>query len=333
MHENIFDFINDMSSFEKQDSFEQSDFLETESLFSENNESALGGFLGSPSWNSHSVFYNPNNPDHNALADADGDGIPNLADNYDGPGRNGLFDEPLKMPFFGNSLGSSFSEDISDKYEEIDFKDVFSEFLPDSILSSDDGSTATNRVFENLTDFIDPNEHYHTQEAPNSCAVAVQTDILNDFGINVSETEMRDMGEQMGIYTDNGGTPLSDVGKLIEEHGIELESQRDGFTLDDLMNASNSGEKIIIGLDAAEIWNSPDIVDSPLETYTGGLIEIPTAGHAVEFKGIFEDFDGNLYAIVDDPGHPNGHNVHVPIDDFLDAWSDFDNFAVITKTK
>lgn len=337
MSENIFDFINDFESFSEQDSFDEDDVLNSDCLFSENEEPSLGGSSSLPSWNSNSWLYNPNNPDHHALADADGDGIPNLVDNFNGAGRNGPFDELLKFPALGGSLETTFSENIFDDYEEIDFTDIFTDFLPDfsydTIPSEGGVETDVNKVFENLYDFIDPTEHYHPQEAPNSCAVAVQTDILNDFGINVSEAQMRELAENMGVYTHSGGTPLSDVGKLIEAHGIELDPQRDGFDLSYLVDAKNSGEKIIIGLDAAEIWNSPDILDNPIETYTGGLIEIASAGHAVEFKGVFEDFDGNIFVVIDDPGHPDGNNVHVPINDFLDAWSDFGNFAVITKTK
>ena len=257
--------------------------------------------------------------------DMDGDGIPNFMDHYNGPGA-----EPPS--FLGTAAQLS---ELSTDYENISFTDIFSEFLPDfmpdPISSPQDGSTDWDRAVDNFFEMLDPTEHYHCQEAPNSCAVAVQTDILNDFGINVSEAEMRELGEEHGIFSEEGGTPLEDVGKLLELHGIEVERD-DGFSLNDLLEAKANGEKVIIGLDANEIWNAPGCEDHPLETMSGGLIDIPTAGHAVEFKGVVEDFDGQNYVVIDDPGQPYGHNVRIPLDDFDDAWDDFGHFAVITHT-
>lgn len=220
-------------------------------------------------------------------------------------------------------------------YENISFSDIFSDlfpdFMPDPLSSPQDGSTDFDRAVDNFFEMLDPTEHYHCQEAPNSCAVAVQTDILNDFGINVSEAEMRELGEEHGIFSEEGGTSLEDVGKLLELHGIEVERGHH-FDIDDLIEAKANGEKVIIGLDAAEIWNDPSIHDHPLETMSGGFLDIASAGHAVEFKGVVGDYDGQYYVVIDDPGHPHGHNVRIPLDDFDDAWDDFGNFAAITRT-
>ena len=257
--------------------------------------------------------------------DMDGDGIPNLMDFFNGPGA-----EPSS--FLGTT--AQLSDQMAD-YEDISFTDIFSnilpDFMPDPISSPQDGSTDFDRAVDNFFEMLDPTEHYHCQEAPNSCAVAVQTDILNDFGINVSEAEMRELGEEHGIFSEEGGTSLEDVGKLLELHGIEVERGQH-FDINDLLEAKANGEKVIIGLDAAEIWNDPGIQDNPLETMSGGFLDIASAGHAVEFKGVVEDYDGQHYVVIDDPGHPYGHNVRIPLDDFDDAWDDFGHFAVITHT-
>lgn len=282
------------------------------------NENHLGGFLFKTPWDSTGKT--------GPFDDYDGDGIPNFLDHFDGPGDGWDF------CFLGSA--AQLSDQTAD-YENISFTDIFSEFfpdfMPDPISSPQDGSTDWDRAVDNFFEMLDPTEHYHCQEAPNSCAVAVQTDILNDFGINVSEAEMRELGEEHGIFSEEGGTPLEDVGKLLELHGIEVERD-DGFSLNDLLEAKANGEKVIIGLDANEIWNAPGCEDHPLETMSGGLIDIPTAGHAVEFKGVVEDFDGQNYVVIDDPGQPYGHNVRIPLDDFDDAWDDFGHFAVITHT-
>lgn len=260
-------------------------------------------------------------------ADFDHDGIENFLDNYFGPGS--------ESPF-GNTLGVDTS--FFDDYQPIDFDMYFENFENSyneaiDAFSNIESNFSIDDISDTITDNFNVEDAWHWQEAPNSCAVAVQTDILNDFGIDVSEADMREMADEMGIYTHESGTPLSDVGKLLEKYGINLDKQRDGFSIMDLIEAKNDGEKIILGLDAAEIWGDPNVVDHPLEEASGGFLDIPTAGHAVEFKGIIEDAFGNIKVILDDPGRPDGNNFTVLLEDFLDAWEDFGNFAVITRTK
>lgn len=350
MEQNIFDLVNNFDSFEEtfddvstadsfSDSFNeiaddsQNGFFVKENCISADNDnnknsffgnelenidndSSLGASLGATPW---AQFGN------GPFDDYDGDGIPNFMDHFNGPGA-----EPPS--FLGSA--AQLSEQSAD-YENISFTDIFSEFfpdfMPDPISSPQDGSTDWDRAVDNFFEMLDPTEHYHCQEAPCSCAVAVQTDILNDFGINVSEAEMRELGEEHGIFSEEGGTPLEDVGKLLELHGIEVERGHH-YNINDLIEAKANGEKVIIGLDAAEIWNDPNIQDHPLETMSGGFFDIASAGHAVEFKGVVEDYNGHYYVVIDDPGHPHGHNVRIPLDDFDDAWDDFDHFAVITHT-
>ena len=347
MEDNIFDLVNNFDSFEEafDDGIVTDNFADNFDAISDDSQN---GFFGESengimaNDNDGNSFFESDNSDSSSGAslrgtpwstwgngpfdDMDGDGIPNYRDDYYGPGA--------KKPWDHIGSVTQVSEQSAD-YENISFTDIFSEFfpdfMPDPISSPQDGSTDWDRAVDNFFEMLDPTEHYHCQEAPCSCAVAVQTDILNDFGINVSEAEMRELGEEHGIFSETSGTPIEDVGKLLELHGIEVERGHH-FDLDDLMEAKSNGEKVIIGLDANEIWNAPGCDDSLLETLTGGLIDIPTAGHAVEFKGVVEDFDGQYYVVIDDPGHPHGHNVRIPLDDFDDAWDDFGHFAVITHT-
>lgn len=314
MLESIFDFVNNFDSFENYDDQES---LGSSPIWKDD--------LFTPSFmrdDSQNPFFHHN--------DYDGDGIENFLDNYFGPGS--------ESPFLSTSLGAE--SNFTDDYEVIDFENLYDEtasLIEETKLFSHNIVESGESILEKIENFITENfeqkDNWHCQEAPNSCAVAVQTDILNDFGIDVSEFDLRNMAEEMGIYTHDGGTPLSEVGELLEKHGIKLNSQRFDFSVEDLIEAKNSGEKIIIGLDAAEIWGDPGILDNKLEEITGGLIDIPSAGHAVEFKGIVEDVYGNIQVVLDDPGRPDGQNFTVPFEDFLDAWEDFGNFAVITDTK
>lgn len=347
-------FTENIDSFEFENIGEELNIMDSGSVFLENTEQFLVGNVSSlltkicefdhtnilsesigsavPIWKNEvfAPLFLRDNPMSQYFhhADYDGDGIQNFLDNYFGQGS----ESPFK-----DFLGASYN--LSDNYQPLDFESFFEDidsFYEQQAQFVNDAIESVSELYQDFREILTSNffttDSWHLQEAPNSCAVAVQTDILNDLGIDVSEFDMRTVAEEMGIYTYEGGTPLNYVGDLLEKHGIPVNPQRFDFSISDLIEAKEQGEKIIIGLDASEIWNLPDVADSPIEEYSAGLFDIPSAGHAVEFKGIIEDIYGNVKVVLDDPGRPDGQNFTVALEDFLDAWQDFSNFAVITKT-
>ena len=282
------------------------------------------GYVNEPIWNdpTHATIDetgNPNSP-YYGLGDFDGDGVPNFMDHTMGVGG-------------ANSLVGEFELqqnpiEMNDDYYIPDFEDIS---IEDEFLDNldNDVSTLINQFDavedKALTDFFRPDDNWHYQEANDTCAIAVQTDILNDFNVDVSEGELTRIAQESGYYQPGIGTPLNDVGDLLPEYGIKIEPSRFGHTMEDLIDAKMGGEKVLIGLDGAEIWNQPDHFLDEMN-----LDDRVSMGHAVEFKGIIVDDLGDKYVVIDDSGYPGGRNAKIPVSDFLDSWRDYNNFAVIT---
>lgn len=335
---NSFDEMNDDFAQNPENGFfgeEENSFFGNDEIESNNENldseptlgSSVGGFFSpTPVWKKAGIEGIA--PNCGAHDDYDHDGWENWEDNYDGPGRH-MYDyaKPRIPSFFGSSLGGvsemtgsdhesiSISEIIDNfpDYEEIDFNEIFENVVADFMLGEDFPE-------ENLSSFSETEDHFHQQEQDMSCAVAVQTDILRDFGVNVSEEEMREYGKECGIFSETEGTRLEHVGDLLEKYNIPVE--RTCFDPDDMENnirclleAKANGEKVIIGVDAGILNHS-----------------FVTSGHAIEFKDITNDCYGNVYVQVDDPAFPNGQNAPIPLHDFCEAWGRYGCFSAITRT-
>lgn len=174
-------------------------------------------------------------------------------------------------------------------------------------------------------------ENWHQQSHEDTCAVVAQEFILDEItGRDFTEEELRQEATQSGWYSDGGGTPINDVGNLLEAHGIEVEKTT-GNTLEDLKEKLEDGNKIIVGVNAEDIWNSGaenHMANEPFESLWGSDDNNPN--HAVEVIGIDNSDSDNPMVILNDPGHSEGMGMEVPVSDFMDAWADSDEFMVNT---
>jgi len=174
-------------------------------------------------------------------------------------------------------------------------------------------------------------EHWHWQCADDSCAIVAQEFILDSLtGHNFSEQELLQEASQNGWYTPGGGTPLYQVGNLLEAHGFQVE-HHSGATIEDIAQKLANGEKIIVGVDADEIWEQGR--NYWKDELIGDLSGIPgqDANHAVQVIGIDRSDSQNPMVILNDPGTPNGMGLRVPVDEFVDAWADSEHFMVSTN--
>ncbi|MEA5577833.1 C39 family peptidase [Anabaena sp. UHCC 0451] len=165
-------------------------------------------------------------------------------------------------------------------------------------------------------------EFWNQQSGQNSCAVVAQISIFESItGVAISEEEACEIAQKNGWFDPDNGTRPSDVGKLLNELGIPTEQKYDA-RLDDIADALEKGDRVIVALDAHEIWYPMrDADDTPIEQTNGG--------HAVWVTGIDTQADGSVKIILNDSGHSDGKMAVIDALDFLNAWEDYSNFIVV----
>ena len=177
-------------------------------------------------------------------------------------------------------------------------------------------SLSSSESFEGyqLNDAI---EQWHVQDGSSSCAVCSQQFIINEFlDLGVTEAELSELAERNGWFDPEGGTALSDVGKILEYFGIETEVNYEG-TIDDLVETLDQGGRVIVGVDSSLFWE-------------GSFYGYPAFGadHAIEVIGIDRSDPQDVRVIVNDSGSPDGCGRSVPFLEFTFAWAPSGGFMV-----
>ena len=84
-------------------------------------------------------------------------------------------------------------------------------------------------------------------------------------------------------------------------------------TIQDIENCLNNGGKVIVSLDANEIWYGED--DNLFSPFSN-------ANHAVQVIAIDRTDPSSPVVVLNDSGHENGKGSMIPMDVFLGAWED-----------
>jgi hypothetical protein len=165
---------------------------------------------------------------------------------------------------------------------------------------------------------------WNLQNADDTCAIVAQQGVLESLiGHEIPQDELVRVATDNGWYHPQEGTSMECVGNVLEYYGVPIE-RHDGCSLPDLYDALESGHKVIVGLDADEVW-------TPEHDSNGVPLKIPGgANHAVWVTGIGTNSSGDLSVIVNDSGTPDGRGEFIPVPDFLNAWEDSNNYAVFT---
>ena len=223
---------------------------------------------------------------------------------------DGITDNFLNNPI--HNTGTS-TKDLSSFNLVNDFPQALDWFKPDNHwgISS----------FEGIGYPVEESQHWQQQQGSSSCAVVAQISVFESItGVCMSEEQACHIADKNGWFDPDIGTRPSDVGKLLNQLGVATEQKYDA-TLLDIADALEKGDRIIVGLDANEIWH-------PMRDKFGSPIEQPDAGHAVWVTGIDTKPDGSVKVILNDSGTPNGKMEVVDAVDFLNAWEDYGNFLV-----
>jgi hypothetical protein len=163
-------------------------------------------------------------------------------------------------------------------------------------------------------------QYWQPQTTAFTCAVQAQRGIIEAFtGQPVSEAQLVYEATVNGWLTDGGMSP-HDVGNLLELHGIPCHAKT-GANIEELMAELAQGRKVIVGVDAGEVWRN----DFPLEDFFH-----QSADHAIWVTGVDMTDPANPKVIVNDSGDPSGAGKAYDLAMFKDAWQDSGFFYVAT---
>ncbi len=163
----------------------------------------------------------------------------------------------------------------------------------------------------------DAKDVWHPQAYSDSCAVACQEFILEEYtGKDFQEDELVAMAVENG-WVAEGGTPFEDIGNILEYYGIETSMDYEA-DFQDLENALNSGDRAIVG-----------VYNMGLDNNYEGFYPAWSANHAVEVIGIDKSNPEDIKVIVNDPGVEDGCGKEIDYDVFMNAWNTSGGFMVV----
>lgn len=153
-----------------------------------------------------------------------------------------------------------------------------------------------------------------------TCAVMAQRGVIEAMtGEDVSEAQLVYEATADGCLSDGGMSPY-DVGRLLDDHQVPNHVVDHG-TVGDLVAELSLGHKVIVGVDAGELWDT----DFALEDFFG-----QAADHAIWVTGIDDSDPAHPQVIVNDSGDPQGAGRAYDLDRFVNAWADSGFFYVAT---
>ncbi len=172
---------------------------------------------------------------------------------------------------------------------------------------------------ENLSDPI-----YIQQPDDHSCALRSQQIVLRDFGIDIPFDKLEQIALEYGVYT-NKGTNMYDVGKVLELAGVKMH-QVTGSTMHNLMNELAQGHRVIVSVDANELWD-----DHILKNWFDDVFGRQGGNHALIVAGveINQNDVSDVKVVLTDPGSGD-LRIEYPAEQFIDAWKDSNCFMAAT---
>lgn len=167
------------------------------------------------------------------------------------------------------------------------------------------------------------------------CAIRSQQIILRDYGIDISLDELKQYAIANGWYdpSPEGGTPMWAIGNLLLSCNVPCEQSVDN-TVYDLINELAQGHRVIVGIDANELWadRNHDVIAGAKEWFKDFFVG-ETSNHALVVAGVEVNPDNpdDVKVILTDPG-TGDLRIEYELDDFMDAWKDSQCFMVSTNT-
>lgn len=235
----------------------------------------------------------------------------------------------IQLPLI--SLGDIFYNDaISSNTEDLENDNILNKL---NNMKTSHNLEAANRIFGEGGNGSDPIIDPMINQGPEGvCAIRSQQIILRDYGIDVSLEELTQFAIQNGWYKDGGGTPMGYVGAIIDACGIGVR-QDINCTVYDLVNELAQGHRVIVGVDANELWADRDgnLIAQSKEFIKDIFSE--EANHALIVAGVEVNPNDpeDVKVILTDPG-TGDLRIEYTLEQFMDAWEDSDCFMTTTTT-
>ena len=184
-------------------------------------------------------------------------------------------------------------------------------------LNNFDPSTAdSDSIIGNPEEVLDL---WESQGDTGRCAIYAQKFVIEEYtGQEVDIEDLVDLAIENGWFTEEGGTPIIHMDKILDYYEVPNETSS-GNDINDIVESLNEGHKVIVSVDADEYWFGEN-----------DDVYIPGDGvnHAVEVIGIDNSDPENPLVILNDSGNPDGRGCLVPLDTFMDAWEDGNCYMV-----
>lgn len=270
--------------------------------------------------------------------DTDGDGVIDTTETFIDEGNNGQFDvhyEEQATDTDGDGIFDTYTlgsdNDLDGIFEATEVYDYDEDTGVYEIENIDTDGYSTDTYYAEMSgkfdnfdaDNSDPSEvigdpeeamkGWEFQGNTKRCALYSQMFVIEDLtDTDIDMEEMADIAEENGWFTEDGGTLLIDMNKMLDYYGVENEMSFNN-DISDIEDCLSGGGKAIVSIDANEIW-----VGDNDNMFTPGY----TPNHAVEVIGIDYSSPDNPMVILNDSGHPDGCGSMIPLDVFVDSWED-----------
>ena len=166
------------------------------------------------------------------------------------------------------------------------------------------------------------------QPDDHSCALRSQQIILRDFGLDTPFKDLEKIAKENGVYSDDG-TSMCDVGKVLDIAGVGMH-QVIGCNMFDLTNELAQGHRVIVGVDANELWYNDSITDK-LKNWFDDITGNQGGNHALIVAGVEVNPNNpsDVKVVLTDPGSGD-LRIEYPMKQFMDAWKDTSCFMAAT---
>lgn len=155
-------------------------------------------------------------------------------------------------------------------------------------------------------------DEWEFQGDTNRCALYSQKFVIEELtGKDIPIEDIVNLASENGWFSEDSGTASLNMTKVLEAYGIDNEMSFHN-DLDDIKNCLENGGKVIVSIDADQVWYGEDSnLFSPADA----------ANHAVEVIGIDYSNPDEPMVILNDSGSPRGCGEMVALDVFEDAWA------------